>query len=151
MSAEMTQTFSVRRAASEDAAEIARLSLQLDPALDPASIAQRFVRLLDRPTHAFFVLDDADSAVGFAAAEHRSLLQFGDRIELVALVVDPRMRRQGAGGSLVAAVEAWAWRRGVDTLVIRSSQSREASQPFYQQIGYAHDKTQHVYTRKLTP
>ena len=107
----MTLAFSVRRAAFEDAAVIARLSLQLDPELDAATIAQRFARLLERPTHAFFVLDDAGSAVGFAAAEHRSLLQFGERIELLALIVDMPLRRQGAGGSLVAAVEAWAWRR----------------------------------------
>ncbi len=147
----MTLAFSVRRAALEDAAVIAQLSLQLDPELNSATIAQRFVRLLERPTHAFFVLDDAGSAVGFAAAEHRSLLQFGERIELHALIVDMPLRRQGAGGSLVAAVEAWAWRRGVEDMVIRSSLSREASHPFYQQIGYVHHKTQHVYTRKLTP
>jgi GNAT superfamily N-acetyltransferase len=147
----MTSAFSVRRAALEDAADIARLCLQLDPALDPVLFTQRFARLLERPTHAFFVLDDADGAVGFAAAEHRSLLLSGERIELIALVVDPRLRRQGAGSALVAAVEAWAWRRGVENMVVRSSVSRDASHPFYQRLGYAHHKTQHVYTRKLTP
>jgi N-acetylglutamate synthase-like GNAT family acetyltransferase len=147
----MTSAFSVRRAVFEDAATIAQLCLLLDPNLDPALFAQRFARLLERPTHAFFVLDDAGGVAGFAAAEHRSLLQFGDRIELIALVVDPRLRRKGAGGSLVAAVEAWAWRRGVEEMVVRSSVSRDASDPFYQRIGYVHHKTQHVYTRKLTP
>ena len=147
----MTPGFSVRRAASEDVAAVARLSLQLDPALDADTIAERFARLLTRPTHAFFVLDDADGVGGFAAAEHRSLLQFGERIEMVALVVDAPLRRQGAGSALVAAVEAWAWRRGVEDLVVRSSLARDASHPFYQHVGYVHHKTQHVYTRKLTP
>jgi GNAT superfamily N-acetyltransferase len=147
----MTTGFSVRRATLEDAAEISRLSLQLDPDLDPVTFTQRFARLLERATHAFFVLDDAEGVVGFAAAEHRSLLQFGERIELIALIVDPRVRRQGAGGALMAAVEAWAWRRGVENMVIRSSLSRDASHPFYQRVGYVQHKTQHVYIRKLTP
>ena len=88
----------------------------------------------------------------FVAAEHRTLLQFGERVELIALVVDARLRRCGAGSTLVAAVEAWArQRRGVQDMVVRSSLTREDSHPFYQRIGYAHHKTQNVYTRTLTP
>jgi len=150
-------TFTVRGARPTDAAHIAQLTLQLDPDLDPAPIAQRFERLLTRSTHAFFVLDDpsaegGDGIVGFVAAEHRTLLQFGERVELIALVVDARLRRSGAGSTLVAAVEAWArQRRGVQDMVVRSSLTREDSHPFYQRIGYAHHKTQNVYTRTLTP
>ena len=147
----MTSTFSVRRARPEDAAEIARLSVQLDPGLDPATLAQRFIRLVERPTHAFFVLEMTNRIVGFSAAEHRSLLQLGERVELIAMVVDADLQRQGGGGALVAATEAWAARRGVENMVVRSSLSRDASHPFYQHIGYTHHKTQHVYTRSLTP
>jgi GNAT superfamily N-acetyltransferase len=150
----MTSTFSVRRARPEDAAEIARLSAQLgqdlDQDLDPTTIAQRFTRLVERPTHAFFVLEMTNRIVGFSAAEHRSLLQSGERIELIAILVDAELRRQGGGGALVAATEAWAARRGVEDMVVRSSLSREASHPFYRHLGYAHHKTQHVYTRSLT-
>lgn len=150
-------TFTVRGARPTDAAHIAQLTLQLDPDLDPAAVAQRFERLLTRSTHAFFVVDDpsadgADGIAGFVAAEHRSLLQFGERVELIALVVAPRLRRSGAGSTLVAAVEAWArQRRGVQDMVVRSSLTREDSHPFYQGIGYVHHKTQNVYTRTLTP
>ncbi len=157
MSANNALTFTVRGARPGDAAHIAQLTLQLDPDLDPAPIAQRFERLLTRATHAFFVLDDpssdgGDGIAGFVAAEHRTLLQFGERVELIALVVDPRVRRCGAGSTLVAAVEAWArQRRGVQDMVVRSSLSREDSHPFYQRIGYVHHKTQNVYTRTLTP
>ncbi len=153
----MTPAFTVRQASLEDAADIARLSLQLDPALEPTAIAKRFSRLLARSTHAFFVLvgddstDGTDTIVGFVAAEHRSLLQSGDRIELTALVVDHAHRRRGAGLALVSAAEAWAARRAVAEVVVRSSLAREASHVFYQRIGYAHHKTQHVYTRSLMP
>ncbi len=149
----MRSAFSVRRAAAGDASDVARLSLQLNPTLDPSTIAQRFSKLLERSTHAFFVLhdDDNDVIIGFAAAEHRSLLLLGERVELIALVVDASMRRHGAGGALVAAVEAWAYRRGVEEMVVRSNVSRDDSHPFYDCIGYVLHKTQHVYTRKLTP
>ncbi len=153
----MTLAFTVRQATIEDAADIARLSLQLDPSLEPSIIAQRFSRLLTKPTHAFFVLvgtDDTDSSkaiVGFVAAEHRSLLQFGERVELIALVVDHEHRRRGAGLALISAAEAWSARRGVAEVVVRSSLSRDASHPFYLHIGYVHHKTQHVYTRSLSP
>ncbi|MBP6748078.1 MAG: GNAT family N-acetyltransferase [Xanthomonadaceae bacterium] len=150
----------VRQARAEDAADIARLSLQLDASLDPTTIAQRFTRLLAWPTHAFFVLvgDDEDDGargggpvVGFVAAEHRNLLQSGERVELIALVVDAERRRRGAGAALVSAAEAWASRRGVAQVVVRSSLSRDATHPFYRCLGYAHHKTQHVYTRSLSP
>lgn len=151
----------VRQARAEDAADIARLSLQLDPSLDPAALSQRFARLLARPTHAFFVLvgpdddDDktrgSDAIVGFVAAEHRSLLQSGERVELTALAVDAEHRRRGVGAALVSAAEAWASRRAVAQVVVRSSLSRDASHPFFQRLGYAHHKTQHVYTRSLSP
>jgi GNAT superfamily N-acetyltransferase len=150
----MTPAFTVRQASLEDAADIARLSLQLDPSLEPTTLAKRFSRLLARSTHAFFVLvadEGIDKIVGFVAAEHRSLLQSGDRIELTALVVDHAHRRRGAGLALVSAAEAWAARRAVAEVVVRSSLAREASHPFYERIGYAHHKTQHVYTRSLTP
>ena len=83
-------TFTVRGARPTDAAHIAQLTLQLDPDLDPAPIAQRFERLLARSTHAFFVLDDpsaegGDGIVGFVAAEHRTLLQFGERAHAACL------------------------------------------------------------------
>ena len=147
----MTSTFSVRRARPEDAADIARLSSQLDPDLDPTTIAQRFIRLVERPTHAFFVLEMTSRIVGFSAAEHRSLLQFGERVELVAMMVDADLQRQGGGGALVAATEAWAARRGVEDMMVRSSLSSDASHPFYRHIGYTHHNTQHLYTRSLTP
>jgi GNAT superfamily N-acetyltransferase len=150
----MLSTFTVRQARPEDAADIAPLLLQLDPTLDPTTLAQRFTRLLTRPTHAFFVIvstEGHEGIIGFVAAEHRSLLQFGDRVELISLIVDAEHRRRGAGAALVSAAEAWASRRGVSELVVRSSVSREDSHPFYQSLGYAHHKTQHVYTRSLLP
>lgn len=152
----MDDAFRIREARAEDAAEIARLTTQLagasaDAVLAPQTLARRLDRILEHPMHAVFVAAAEDALRGFVAAEHRLLLQFGERIELIALVTDADVRRQGVGRALVAATERWATRRGVTEMVVRSSLNRDAAHPFYRGLGYAHRKTQHVYTRMLTP
>lgn len=132
-----------------------RLSAQLTTTADPSVVSARFAALLALPTHACFVAIDDDAtdapAHGVAIVEHRVTLQSGARAELTALVVDAGMRRRGTGAALVAASEAWAWRRGLPAMVVRSSLSRDASHAFYVGVGYDLHKTQHVYLRKLTP
>lgn len=145
----MTSSFSIRRALNTDIADIARLAMQLGPDIDADAIVKRLPRLLDMPTHAVFVTATDEGVTGFAAVEHRILLQFGERIELVALVVDVDARRQGAGSGLMAASEAWARRRGVEEVVARASVSHDASHPFYEHLGYTQHNTQHVYSRAL--
>lgn len=110
----------VRRATVEDIPVITRLAGQLGGVTDADALPTRLRRILDHAHHAVFIAecdmsDDglASEPCGFVAAEHRLLLQWGELIELIALVVDDASRRQGIGTQLVAAVEAWAARRGV--------------------------------------
>ena len=63
--------------------------------------------------------------------------------------MDDASRRQGIGTQLVAAVEAWAARRGVSRVRVRSSLARDASHAFYPALGYQLEKTQHCYLRSL--
>lgn len=107
--------------------------------------------MLEMPAHALFVVPAVGRLSGFVAAEHRVLLQFGERVELISLFIDHDARRQGAGAALVACVEAWARQRGIADMVVRSSLSRDGAHTFYQRIGYVHHNTQHVYTRSLRP
>jgi len=69
--------------------------------------------------------------------------------EILGLVVDQNYRCQGVGRSLVAAVEAWAGSRGVTTIKVRSNMVRAESHPFYERLGYARVKSQHVYRKLL--
>lgn len=137
-----------RAARADDIAAVAALSPQLG-AVDPATIAERLALLLASPAHAVFVVECDGVVRGYVVAEHRLLLQFGERVELIALVVDAAQRRHGLGQALVAAVEHWARRRGLTQMVVRSSTRRDAAHPFYRSLGYLHHKTQHVYTRTL--
>ncbi|MCA0392684.1 MAG: GNAT family N-acetyltransferase [Proteobacteria bacterium] len=139
----------IRRATDDDVAAIVRLAAQLGGAVDGDGMAARLKRVMAMANHAVFVAESDDVPCGFAAAEHRLVLPFGEWVELTALVVDAGARRQHHGSQLVAAVEAWAGRRGVPALRVRSSLSRETAHAFYPALGYDLLKTQHVYAKSL--
>jgi hypothetical protein len=50
---------------------------------------------------------------------------------------------------LVAAAESWAARLGLSDVVVRSNVTRAESHPFYERLGYARTKTQHVYLKTV--
>ncbi len=139
----------IRRATVDDIAGIARLAAQLGGETELEQLPARLQRILDQASHAVFVSEGDDGLAGFAAAEHRLLLAFGEWVELMSLVVDEPVRRRGIGAQLVAATEAWAARRGVERVLVRSSIAREGAHPFYLSLGYGAYKTQHVYLKHL--
>ena len=139
----------IRRAVAGDIADIARLATQLGGAMELSELPARLHKIIEHASHAVFVAEGDAGPCGFAAAEHRLLLPFGEWVELMSLVVDEDARRQGHGAQLVGAVEAWAVRRGVSQVLVRSSVTRTAAHAFYPSLGYDHLKTQHVY-RKTT-
>ena len=137
----------IRRATAADTDAIVRLAAQLGGAVELERMPARLQRILDQPTHAVFVAEDDTGPCGFAAAEHRLTLPFGEAVELMSLVVDESARRSGHGALLVSAVEAWAMRRGVGRVQVRSSITRDIPHTFYPSLGYALLKTQHVYLK----
>jgi GNAT superfamily N-acetyltransferase len=65
------------------------------------------------------------------------------------MVVDEKKRRSGVGRALMAAAERWAKSRGVKLLRLRTEISRADAHAFYESLGYARLKTQHVYRKPL--
>jgi GNAT superfamily N-acetyltransferase len=142
----------IRTATLADAAEIARLSAQLGYPADADVFAERLRRLLPSPVHDVLVADDeADDARlrGFVGVERRLMIESGERVEIVGLVVDAGARRGGVGRALVAAAEAWARAHGLDTVFLRSNVVRPEAHPFYEGLGYARVKTQHAYSKRV--
>lgn len=137
----------IRRAIPEDGEAIARLVEQLGGGSAPAHLPARLRRIMDQATQAVFVAEGEDGINGFIVAEHRIEVQASESVELTALAVDAAARRQGLGAQLVAAAEAWAMRRGVARIVVRSNVAREAAHDFYPALGYGLLKTQHVYAK----
>ncbi len=144
--------FTIRPMHADDAAETSRLAAQLGYPAAPGAMRARIAGLLASPRHVLAVAEATDgSLAGWISAERRLLLTGDERLEITGLVVDDTRRRGGVGRALLAAAERWGMDRGLDTVFVRSSVSREASHPFYARAGYQRTKTQHAYRRRLAP
>jgi len=145
----MKELPNIRLARIDDAEAIAALSAELGYAGDATEFAERLARLLPDPGQFVCLAEASDGVLGWIAAARRLILESGDSVEIVGLVVAARGRRRGIGAALVAAAERWAAGLGVSRVVVRSNVARAESHPFYLQLGYAPTKTQQVYRRRL--
>jgi GNAT superfamily N-acetyltransferase len=145
----MPTAVQVRKATSDDASSIARLSSQLGYPASDVEMRDRICGLLDSPTHAVYVAASGTPVLGWATGELRLSLETGRRVEITGLVVDATTRREGIGRALVSRIEQWALQNGVNTILVRSNVSRAESHLFYAQLGYDPVKTQHSYRRVL--
>jgi GNAT superfamily N-acetyltransferase len=140
----------VRPARPGDAARMAALAGELGYPVDAATMAARLDTLLHREAHWIAVAAIDAGVAGWIALEQRELLLGGSRAEIMGLVVGAAGRRRGIGTALVRAAEHEAARRGLRALTVRSNAARTGSHPFYEQLGYARSKTQHVYVKTLS-
>ena len=140
----------IRPAVQADAAEIARLSVDLTSCYS-SEIETRLAALGASDRAFVAVAPGAQSTItGWVSAEQRLLLQSGERVEIVGLIVDPAFRRQGIGRALVSAVEHWAISKDLSTITVRSNIARIYSHSFYEELGFRRTKTQHCYVRQLS-
>lgn len=143
----------VRPAVIADVPVLAALSAELGYPAEPAEVAGRLRRFLSLPEdHVILVaVDDASQVVGWIHVGRRESLETRPRAEILGLVVARASRRTGAGRALMSAAEQWAVVHGFDEVILRSNIARPESHPFYESIGYARTKTQHVYMKALPP
>jgi putative methionine-R-sulfoxide reductase with GAF domain/GNAT superfamily N-acetyltransferase len=137
----------IRRARITDAGEIARLAGELGYPMSSDEMARRLAKLVSNEHHHIAVVASGERLFGWMHVERRFSLEGGDRSELMGLVVDSTARRRGFGRELLAVAENWTLAQGLGALVVRSNVIREQSHPFYESLGYARSKTQHVYTK----
>lgn len=145
----MTASPLLRDAHVGDAPEIARLADELGYSTPVETARQRLLWLLPRVDHRIRVAEGKACLHGWIDVERRHSLESGERIEIVGLVVDARRRGTGVGRLLVEDAERWARQLGFRAIGVRSNVMREASHPFYERLGYARRKTQHVYEKAL--
>ncbi len=139
-----------RRAAVEDAGEIARLARELGYPSTGAQMRARLERLGTQAHHCVLVLPGPEPALlGWLHAVRQLVLESGESIEILGLVVDARARRGGLGRMLVQAAEQWGRDCGVGRILVRSNAVRTEAHQFYPALGYTRTKTQHVYLKPL--
>ena len=144
------ETVKIRTPRPGDVPRLAALSTQLGYPASDGDIAGRLSRLLERADHCLRVAESpTGEVIGWVQAEERHILEAGAWCEIVGLVVASAHRGRGAGRALVGEIEAWARARGLRTVKVRSNVIRAESHPFYQRLGYARAKTQHVYLKPV--
>ena len=143
-------TATLRTAVQGDAAEIARLAIELGYEARPQDIAQRLPVLLTDDRYSVVVAEASDGTIaGWVSGERRLSLETGTFWEITGLVVDSRTRRTGVGRALVRAIETWATEHGAESIRVRSNVVRQESHGFYESTGYSRLKTQHAYAKRL--
>lgn len=80
---------------------------------------------------AWFVADEEGEPVGVVAGMHGP-----ECPEVISMWVDPRHRRSGVAGMLLAAVVDWAEQEGADTICLAVAEGNEAARRFYDRAGF---------------
>jgi GNAT superfamily N-acetyltransferase len=144
--------YTVVPAQETDAAEIARLSLELGYPTGAGQSRDALAQMLESPRYLVVVAAAGSCGLlGWAVAERRLTLESGESVEITGLVVAASARRLGVGSALVAEAGRWALGNGFSSLRVRSNVTREESHPFYERLGFRRTKTQHAYLKQLEP
>lgn len=140
----------VRPAAAADAPRLGELLGQLSYPCGPEEARRRLERALESFSRAVIVAEQGGKVLGFAELRQIPSLMLGEaEAELLSLVVEETARRSGLGRALMEAAEAWTRARGCGLLRLRTEVSRDGAHAFYERLGYARLKTQHVYRKQL--
>ena len=140
----------IRPLVPEDAAQVAPLCGQLSYASTAEQVEARLRRIALTPTDAALGAFAPDGQLlGWVHVQERALLEAEVFAEVCSLVVDEQVRGRGVGGALMAACEAWALARGLGRMRVRSNVKRTRAHAFYERLGYAVTKSQHVFQRLL--
>jgi len=144
-------TVTVRLARAADAADIARLMSQLGYDVEVSAIASRVQKILTRDDQRLLIAEMHGRGVGWVHAVRSEYLETGAFVLIGGLVVDRAHRRHGIGRALMREAEEFAREQGCSVVRLSSSASRTDAHRFYQQLGYAHIKTQFAFARSLDP
>jgi len=145
----MGDKVTLRPAAIGDAAEIARLSRQLNYPVAADLMAERLERALARNDQHVLVAEVGGQVCGWLQAQSAEIIESGFRVEIVGLIIDESARRRGLGRRLVQEAENWAVTLGAQMMVVRTNVVRAESHIFYRALGFQQAKTQHVYRKIL--
>ena len=121
----------IREAGSEDLERLHEIDrAAFAPALAYSRAELRF-HMLTRDSRTL-VAEEGGAAVGFVVARRIG----GGRGTVITLDVAPGRQRQGIGGELLAAIEAWLEGVGVREVFLETPADESGARPFYEKHGY---------------
>jgi len=130
----------VRCAVPQDAAGIAECLSELGYGTPSELVAKRLAQFQGSETDRVFVAQSGGSSqiIGVVSAHALPLFHAnGFCVRLTSLAVRESAQRTGAGRSLVAAAEQWAWASGASKVEVTSGDHRPVAHSFYVAMGYA--------------
>jgi GNAT superfamily N-acetyltransferase len=143
-------SIAIRKAKANDAALIAELSTQLGYAVTTREMAARLKLVFREKKAACFVAEEQSAGViGWIHVSTQPLVEVAVRAEVNGLVVDERIRSQGAGWALLQAAEDWARKHHCKSMSVRSNVLRDRAHAFYERHNYEHYKTQKAFRKTL--
>lgn len=157
----MPQSFSLRPARQEDAADLAELLRELDWFANLRDLGDQGARehvarhlslCLAGPDHLMLVAQDGQGrAIGYASVHWLPyLFKSGPEAYLSELFVRAAWRGQGVGGALLAALEAEARARGCSQLMLINNQERDSyRRGFYAKHGWGERANMANFSRPL--
>jgi GNAT superfamily N-acetyltransferase len=141
---------SIRKARSDDVAELTSLCDELGYPSSEAEVSHRLGLLSRESGHLVLVaVDSSDRPVGWIHVGIVYRLESDSVAEIGGMVVAESWRGNGIGAALLAEAEMWALSAGFRILRVRSNVVRERAHQFYLRAGYARTKTAHVFLKSL--
>jgi ribosomal protein S18 acetylase RimI-like enzyme len=127
----------VRHATMADSDALAGLVTELGYRTSPDQMRGRLESILSKPEYSTLVALVEDQIAGFIGTMVRPSYEAdGLYAQIMALVVAGQFRRRGVGRALVAATESSFTRRGIEVLVVNTSNHRADAHAFYERLGY---------------
>ncbi len=131
-------SLTTRKARAEDEDVVFTLLAQLldTPAVGWKLCRGTFHELLDSPRGEILVVEDESGVAGVITYSMNVAVRYGGTYaQIEELVIDEKLRGQGAGAALVNAALAAARAHGCREIGLYA---REANRPFYQKLGFAY-------------
>lgn len=126
-------TFTVRRAALEDAADICALDRDgLGYDYPPEKTREKLRAALADLAQAVLVAVQDGQTAGYAHAQVYDVLYADRMANLLGIAVRADLRGQGVGRALLAAVERWAGETGAAGVRLNSGETRAGAHVFYE-------------------
>ena len=96
-----------------------------------------------------FVAIFEDRIVGFIHVERYNTLYFETMANILGLAVSSKVRKHGIGKALVEKAEDWANENDIALMRLNSGASRSGAHEFYRHLGYASEKNQLRFVKRL--